>query len=81
VSDTPVVEISVSINGEQVFGLFAENRGLMCDEEDRELVWAGLAEALTMLLGVRPRPEIDAVISVRRAAPAQFLSIVRKGSE
>ena len=76
-NETPIVELRVSIDGKEVFGLF-ENSGLGCDDADAPLVLAALSEALTMVCGIRPRKDIDAIVSVQRATPAAVLSIVKE---
>ncbi len=70
------VELSVTIDGKQVFGLFGEDMALACGDADRDLVLSALSEALVVLCGTRPRPDPDIQISVRPAGPAPVLKLV-----
>lgn len=74
----PVVELRVTIDGQEVFGLFDGDRALGCATSERDLVLGVITEALAMICGVRPRNDNDVAASVQRKTPAHVLSIVKE---
>lgn len=88
-TEPPIVELRITINGEEAFALLAGDMVLGCAAADRNLVLAALAEAMILNCGQRPRPGGGATVTLHRMgtnadgtpAPAPVLSIVRPEKE